>query len=54
MYLEAFGQSLVVINDLAMAQELLEKRSATYSSRRVFFQGNPIGSAADMGLYSDT
>lgn len=37
MYLEAFGQSIVVINDLPTAQELLEKRSTIYSSRRVIF-----------------
>lgn len=33
MYLEAFGQKFVVINDIGMAQDLLEKRSALYSDR---------------------
>ncbi|KXN81510.1 O-methylsterigmatocystin oxidoreductase [Leucoagaricus sp. SymC.cos] len=33
MYLEALGQPIVVINDIRMATELLEKRSAIYSSR---------------------
>ncbi|KAF9451141.1 cytochrome P450 [Macrolepiota fuliginosa MF-IS2] len=33
MYLEAFGKSIVIINDAWVAKELLEKRSALYSSR---------------------
>ncbi|KAF9451148.1 cytochrome P450 [Macrolepiota fuliginosa MF-IS2] len=33
MYLEAFGRSIIVINDARIAKELLEKRSALYSSR---------------------
>ncbi|KAF5346774.1 hypothetical protein D9756_010418 [Leucocoprinus leucothites] len=33
IYLEAFGQSMVVLNDVQMARDLLEKRSALYSSR---------------------
>ncbi|KAF5348483.1 hypothetical protein D9756_009666 [Leucocoprinus leucothites] len=33
MYLEALGQSILVINDITIAQDLLEKRSTTYSSR---------------------
>ncbi|KAF9451150.1 cytochrome P450 [Macrolepiota fuliginosa MF-IS2] len=33
MYLEAFGRSIIVINDAQIAKELLEKRSALYSSR---------------------
>jgi hypothetical protein len=37
MYLEAFGMSIIVLNDLKMAIDLLEKRSAIYSSRYVAF-----------------
>ncbi|KAF9451146.1 cytochrome P450 [Macrolepiota fuliginosa MF-IS2] len=33
MYLETFGKSIVVVNDAWIAKELLEKRSALYSSR---------------------
>jgi len=33
MYLEALGQSIVVINDITIAQDLLDKRSTIYSSR---------------------
>ncbi|KAJ3567440.1 hypothetical protein NP233_g6373 [Leucocoprinus birnbaumii] len=33
IYLEALGQPMIVLNDAAIAQELLEKRSAVYSSR---------------------
>ncbi|KAH9924337.1 cytochrome P450 [Epithele typhae] len=33
MYLNALGQSILVIDDLATAKELFEKRSAIYSSR---------------------
>ncbi|KAJ3563542.1 hypothetical protein NP233_g8875 [Leucocoprinus birnbaumii] len=33
LYLEAFGQSIVVLNDSQMARDLLDKRSAIYSSR---------------------
>lgn len=33
IYLEALGQSIVVINDITVAQDLLDKRSTTYSSR---------------------
>jgi hypothetical protein len=33
MYLEAFGQKMIVLNDNKMAVDLLEKRSAFYSSR---------------------
>ncbi|KAJ3563543.1 hypothetical protein NP233_g8874 [Leucocoprinus birnbaumii] len=33
LYLEAFGQSIVVLNDFRMASDLLDKRSALYSSR---------------------
>ncbi|KXN82008.1 O-methylsterigmatocystin oxidoreductase [Leucoagaricus sp. SymC.cos] len=33
MYVEAFGQPLVIINDARIASDLLEKRSALYSSR---------------------
>ncbi|KAF9451158.1 cytochrome P450 [Macrolepiota fuliginosa MF-IS2] len=33
MYLEAFGRSIVIINDAQIAKELLERRSALYSSR---------------------
>lgn len=32
-YLEAFDQSMVIINDVKIAQDLLDKRSALYSSR---------------------
>jgi hypothetical protein len=35
LYLEALGQSIIVINDITIAQDLLEKRSALYSSRYV-------------------
>jgi hypothetical protein len=35
MYLEAPGQSILVINDISIAQDLLEKRSTLYSSRYV-------------------
>lgn len=38
MYLEAFGQPIIVINDALMAKELLEKRSALYSSRCVLWR----------------
>ena len=38
IYFEAFGQSIIVVNDLPTAQELLEKRSTIYSSRRVIFK----------------
>ncbi|KAF5346819.1 hypothetical protein D9756_010547 [Leucocoprinus leucothites] len=55
MYLEALGQSILVINDVTIAQDLLEKRSTTYSSRpdipmladvvghRTFFAFMPYG-----------
>ncbi|KXN85007.1 O-methylsterigmatocystin oxidoreductase [Leucoagaricus sp. SymC.cos] len=33
IYLEAAGQPVIVLNDIEIAQELLEKRSALYSSR---------------------
>ncbi|KXN82009.1 O-methylsterigmatocystin oxidoreductase [Leucoagaricus sp. SymC.cos] len=33
MYVEAFGQPIVVVNDACIASDLLEKRSALYSSR---------------------
>jgi hypothetical protein len=33
MYLEAFGQRIVVLNDARMARDLLDRRSALYSSR---------------------
>lgn len=33
MYLEALGRPLLIINDYGVAQDLLEKRSALYSSR---------------------
>ncbi|KAF9451159.1 cytochrome P450 [Macrolepiota fuliginosa MF-IS2] len=33
MYLEAFGKSVIVINDVQITKELLERRSALYSSR---------------------
>jgi hypothetical protein len=33
MYVEAFGQPIIVINDVRIASDLLEKRSALYSSR---------------------
>ncbi|KAJ3573940.1 hypothetical protein NP233_g2114 [Leucocoprinus birnbaumii] len=33
MYLEALGQPMLIINDINIAQDLLEKRSALYSSR---------------------
>lgn len=33
MYLEALGRPILVINDLSIAKELLEKRSGLYSSR---------------------
>ncbi|KAJ3568619.1 hypothetical protein NP233_g5596 [Leucocoprinus birnbaumii] len=33
LYLEALGQSMLIINDISIAQELLEKRSTVYSSR---------------------
>lgn len=36
IYLEALGQSIVVINDITVAQDLLDKRSTTYSSRPDF------------------
>jgi hypothetical protein len=35
IYLEALGQSILVLNDITMAQDLLEKRSGLYSSRCV-------------------
>lgn len=33
MYLEALGRPIIVINDINMAKDLLEKRSGLYSSR---------------------
>lgn len=33
LYLQAFGRPMVIINDVKIAQDLLEKRSALYSSR---------------------
>lgn len=33
MYLEALGQSIIIINDITIAQDLLDKRSTIYSSR---------------------
>ncbi|KXN84167.1 O-methylsterigmatocystin oxidoreductase [Leucoagaricus sp. SymC.cos] len=33
MYMEALGRPMIVLNDITMAQDLLEKRSALYSSR---------------------
>lgn len=33
LHFQVFGQSMVVINDLKIAQDLLDKRSAVYSSR---------------------
>jgi hypothetical protein len=33
LYLEAIGQPLLVVNDYCIAQDLLDKRSALYSSR---------------------
>ncbi|KAF5348469.1 hypothetical protein D9756_009678 [Leucocoprinus leucothites] len=36
IYLEAMGQSILVINDIEIAQELLGRRSALYSSRPHF------------------
>ncbi|KAF5360986.1 hypothetical protein D9756_005147 [Leucocoprinus leucothites] len=33
LYLEALGQPMLIINDISIAQDLLEKRSALYSSR---------------------
>jgi hypothetical protein len=33
IYLEALGQSILVINDITVAQDLFEKRSGLYSSR---------------------
>ncbi|KAF5360644.1 hypothetical protein D9756_005134 [Leucocoprinus leucothites] len=33
LYLEALGQPMLIINDIRIAQDLLEKRSALYSSR---------------------
>ncbi|KXN82010.1 O-methylsterigmatocystin oxidoreductase [Leucoagaricus sp. SymC.cos] len=33
LYLEAFGQSIIVLNDLKTTEDLLNKRSANYSSR---------------------
>lgn len=33
LYLGAFGESMVSINDVKIAQDLLDKRSALYSSR---------------------
>lgn len=36
LYLEAFGQPIVVLDDLRTAQDLLDKRSSIYSSRLVY------------------
>ena len=36
VYLEALGKSIIVINDITIAEDLLEKRSALYSSRYVW------------------
>jgi hypothetical protein len=33
IYLEALGRPLLIINDISIAQDLLEKRSTSYSSR---------------------
>lgn len=33
MYLEAFGEPIIIINDMNIAKDLLEKRSTLYSSR---------------------
>ncbi|KXN85014.1 O-methylsterigmatocystin oxidoreductase [Leucoagaricus sp. SymC.cos] len=33
IYLEAFGRPIIVINDMKVAQDLLDKRSSIYSSR---------------------
>ncbi|KXN84170.1 O-methylsterigmatocystin oxidoreductase [Leucoagaricus sp. SymC.cos] len=33
IYLEAFGKPILILNDIKVAQDLLEKRSGTYSSR---------------------
>ncbi len=33
MYLDALGQPIIILNDFQMAKDLLEKRSALYSSR---------------------
>jgi hypothetical protein len=35
IYLEALGRPLLIVNDISIAQDLLEKRSALYSSRYV-------------------
>jgi cytochrome P450 len=35
MHLEALGRPILVLNDIKMAQDLLDKRSAFYSSRYV-------------------
>ncbi|KAF5348527.1 hypothetical protein D9756_009683 [Leucocoprinus leucothites] len=35
VYLEAIGRTIIVLNDINMARDLLEKRSALYSSRPV-------------------
>jgi hypothetical protein len=35
VYFEALGHSVLVINDIGVARDLLEKRSAIYSSRCV-------------------
>ncbi|KAF5346780.1 hypothetical protein D9756_010416 [Leucocoprinus leucothites] len=45
-YLKAFNQNIVVINDVKIAQDLLDKRSALYSSRMkidYFFPFMPYG-----------
>jgi len=41
MYLEALGQSIIVINDITIAQDLLDKRSTIYSSRWVDLRHHP-------------
>ncbi|OGM40177.1 O-methylsterigmatocystin oxidoreductase [Aspergillus bombycis] len=51
-----FGQTIVVLNDHQVAFDLMEKRSATYSSRpRMVFAGEIVGWADVLGLqgYSD-
>ncbi|KAF9449658.1 cytochrome P450 [Macrolepiota fuliginosa MF-IS2] len=48
LYLEAFGQPMVILNDHRMAKDLLEKRSSIYSSRMkidLFFSFFPYGDA---------
>ena len=50
MYLNAFGQPIMVINSLKAATELLDRRATVYSDRPRMIVANEILSGGFVGL----